>query len=66
ALLKQVGSVIGRFDLVRHGMRERALCKIASVAMFTSTIAEAAAESVRRGDASGGITLRLNAAQKGR
>jgi len=66
ALFQQVGPVICRFDLVRHSVRERAFCKVAGVTVLAGPITEAAAESMRRGDACGRVALRFDPAQEGR
>jgi hypothetical protein len=47
ALLDQISAVIGRFNLVRDGVYERPLGKVAGVAVFAGPIARAASESVR-------------------
>jgi hypothetical protein len=64
SLFHQISAVIGRFNLVRDRMRERAFGKIASTALFARPIAEAGTKAVRRRKASWRITLCLNPAKQ--
>lgn len=60
ALVQQISAVIGRFDLVRNGVRERPFGKVTGVTLFAVKIAMAASETVPRCDAPRRIAFRFH------